>query len=167
MPDFWTSSGARLMRPLLLVSLLPLSAVSGPGCVTTGPRITKRVPQQLRLVPTATHRFRSVVIDREGGMLLVYGMIHHGHESPCPWKCHVQLKVTAADGRLLRKVGLPVVNRGTQNRGWFGASFRVKLPWRLPRDARLTLVMRDCGCKGGAYFVYPDDPERRRPSPRR
>jgi len=149
-----------------IVTTLSLAtvAVAVSGCITGGTRVTNKTPFQLSLKPTVAHSFTSAVLDREKSTLVVFGNVKHRHENKCLRQCYVQLMITSKDGKELRTVGIPIVNRGTQIRGWFGASFRVKLPFKTPPGARVTLSIHDRGCRAGPYFeCRPSPTPRRRP----
>jgi len=140
-----------------------ITALSVSGCITGGPRVTNKTPHQLTVKSTPGHAIQSAVLDRDGDTLVVFGNIKHRHEAACRKECYVQLKITSAAGKVLRKIGIPIVHRGTQQRGWFGASFRVKLPFKMPAGASVALTVRDRGCRAGPYFECDPRP---RPRPR-
>jgi hypothetical protein len=146
---------------------LTTTAVALSGCITGGTRVTNKTSHQLSLKATDAHTFQTAVLDRDGDTLVVFGNIHHQHENKCRKQCYIVLQITSRDCKVLRTVGIPIVHRGTQRRGWFGASFRLKLPFKMPTGASVALIVRDRGCRAGPYFELDGNTPPRRCPPSR
>lgn len=106
-----------------LASTLPLVV----ACATTKPYILNDTTLAVSAVSSATHTFDYVRLYAERGELVLYGKVTHRHEASLR-EPQVDAAITDAAGRAVAQFSLNLVERGKRRRGWYGASFRARLP---------------------------------------
>ncbi len=116
------------------------------GCVSAVPHVNNRSGLKLAQAPSNNHQFSEVVVttDEERGELTVFGRVRHLHEQ-CKEEGHVDLTVEDAQGAVWYAGSVPIVERGGR-RGWYGASFRARIPGVLPSPGELRLAFDDASC---------------------
>jgi len=116
------------------------------GCVSAVPHVNNRSKLPVALTPSNNHQFSEVVVttDEERGELVLFGRVRHLHD-PCKEEGHVDLTVEDAQGSVWHAASIPIVERGGR-RGWYGASFRARIPGVLPNPGQLRLAFDDASC---------------------
>ena len=128
---------------VLTASLVGLAASS--GCASARPYISSNLDDPIEVSHSEVHELTYVRAYDDGDDLVIYGRVNHMHRF-CPSEGHVDLVLIRQDGEVLERVSIPIVDRGTRRRGWFGAAFRARLTGHAAERASLRLAVHDERC---------------------
>jgi len=121
------------------------------SCASTKPYIANESQATLDLKPTSYHEFSYVRLYPEDGELVLYGKVDHRH-GWCGAEPHVDVAVIGPDNTITRQASLSIANRGGKQHGWYGASFRVRLPAVPAKGENIRLAFHETGCSTGENF---------------
>jgi len=117
----------------------------GVGCASSTPYVMSSIESEISVRNSKVNEFSFVRVYDDRDELVIYGKVEP-HYSYCRSSPLVELSIEQEDGAVLEHVCIPIVNRGTRRRGWFGASFRARLPCHESRRAKIQLSFRDSRC---------------------
>jgi hypothetical protein len=115
------------------------------GCAPTGTFISSNLENLVVPHSSEAHRIEYVRVEQKPVTLTLYGKLDHTHK-PCLEDGHIDVAFLDAAGQTLKGFSLSIVNRGNRG-GWVGATFRTRLKYVLPVDARIVIAMHDESCR--------------------
>lgn len=136
--------------------LLGLLAIGGTACASTVPYVSGNLEGRTALADSATHGFEYVRVDQADGQLTVYGKVDHRH-SRCESEGHVDVAVVGPEGDITFVASIPMSDRGSRRKGWYGAAFRARLPTAVPSGGRVQLAFHDPSCTTNPTFDCGDN----------
>jgi hypothetical protein len=115
------------------------------ACTTVHHDINSEVGNPIQLHDSDSHRFRSVKVDTDDDGLILYGSVKHNHIA-CDQEGHVDLAILSSTNSTSYSTSIPLRQGSKRLRGWYGASFRARIPLQLDSDQIIHLVFHDDNC---------------------
>ena len=143
---------SRRIRRLFEKGLLTFGLAVISSCSISRVNLIEQGQAKLVVVPSKTHALEKNILYQDGDELIVYGKVKHRTEF-CMRQGHVDLVIIGPDGTIIKKASLPYVDRGQHRKGWSGAHFRLRLPYKLPPHSTVRLAFDDENC----FITVRDD----------
>ncbi|MCP4674469.1 MAG: hypothetical protein GY854_02920 [Deltaproteobacteria bacterium] len=96
-------------------------------------------------VPSETHELYAVYAFQKGNDFVIYGKVKKTR-GVCITPGHVDVAVIGKDGKILSAFGIPIRKCGKKRPGWYGANYRARTPFVVPKDAEVRLAFHGEHC---------------------
>ncbi len=127
-------------------SLASVVLVIASGCATSSPYIYNSLDAEIEVEQSQANEFTYLRAYEHRGELVIYGDVEPRGE-PCCAPPIVELSIERSEGDTVQRVCIPVVDRGSYRRGWYGASFRARLQGYGREPCRIRFSIRDEACR--------------------